>query len=859
MTPHQASRFYLRLKSQIKALLLGFALFFSFLAKGQESGISGVIYDIDGKPLPFASVFFPDLKLGASTNIEGVFRMAIPPGKHALVIQFLGFQTMRDSVEVPDSGFVKFTYNLYPQTVILREAAVSSRKEDPAYAIMRNAIAKARFHRMQYDKYSCRVYTKGTGMVKKAPRLIARQMRKEGVQLNEAYTSESIIEVTFEQPNKISERVIAINERKDERSPSPAPYINQSFYNAEVVGGVSPLSPAAFYYYRFAYLGGFEDNGAWVNKIRVTPKTPGEGVFDGTIFIIENTWAIHSLDFTTVETGFTIKLSQLHSPVQNEVWMPVKHTLTFSGSVFGVEVEAVYNAVVSNYQLTLNETLMAAAKDAVAALPPMEDEQEPEAKAYKKVAKEAERAQRKAQDMMVVSERTFKVDSLARKQDSLFWHTNRPIPLTAQETQGYSNADSLAIVEGLDSTDSRPGRRLKPQDVLFGGRYRLGKNTRVEWKPTLTQTRFNPAEGVVFQSEAEFNKWVLRKTNFYRVEITPTIRYGVASETGMAKVVSKISTKKNLMGHDLTFSGGRFIRQYNEQEPISPFVNMLYSLFFRENYMAIFRQDYFEGTYHKDIRRKVEFWIGGGVYDRRPMANQSDFSFFYNNTRDYLPNMPAPEILGESSANRMPNHRLATFHGKVLIRPFITYRIRNGMKLANADNTPEFSVSYRKGFYDTGFGFDHLQFSWEQSLPFRISGYLGWRIQAGTFFNTAPLLPDLAHFNGNQTIFSPFGEMTGYRMLPYYQFSTRSWYVDQQYHYEFRKLLLSQFQKIRFLGVKEQVFFSVLTTGDFPEKPFVEVGYAADRIYRIFRFELAVSNRFSQPAFRVGLSTLFSF
>jgi hypothetical protein len=858
MTLRPVSRSYSKPKRYNRFWSLVFWGFFWISASGQQGGVSGDISDIDGKPLPFASVFFPELNVGASSNADGKFRISLPPGQHALVIQYLGFQTLRDTVPVSDSSFTTFNYQLYPQTVILREAAVKSRKEDPAYAIMRKAIAKARFHRLQYDKYSCQVYTKGTGIIKKAPKLIARQMKKEGVQVNEAYTSESVIEVTFEQPNKISERVMAIKERRDERSPSPAPYINQSFYNPEVVGGISPLSPAAFYYYRFAYLGGFEDNGAWVSKIRVTPKTPGEGVFQGTIYIIENTWAIHSLDFETVSTGFKIKMAQIHSPVQHQIWMPVKHTLVFSGSVVGVEVEATYNAVVSNYDIKLNEALLKAAEQAIAALPPIDDEQEPYAKAHKKVAKEAERAQRKAQEEVILSERTFKIDSMARKQDSLFWERNRPIPLTDQEARGYVNADSLATFEALDSMGLAPGKKFKAGDLLFGGGYKLGKQTRLTLSPTLFQTRFNSAEGLVFQTKADLNHWVVRPGKAYKINLEPTIRFGVASQTGMGKVDLTISNRTALQRRKLMVSGGRFVNQYNAEEPISPVVNMLYTLFMRQNFMAIYQQDYLEARYHRDFGKRIEVWLGGGFYDRRALQNNSDFSFFYRNQRALLPNLPLP-IEVDQPESLMPNHQLVALELKILYRPFMGYRIRNGVKIPEYDDVPEFTLWLKNGYYNNGSGFNHIRFTWEQSLSFLISGYLGWRIHAGGFINSSPLLPDFAHFNGNQTIFSPFGEMTGYRMLPYYDFSTQDWYLDQQYHYQFRKLFLSQFEKIRFFGVKEQVFLSILYTGSMQGKPFVEVGYAADRIYRIFRLELAISNQFDRPAFRIGLSTLFSF
>lgn len=65
-----------------------------------------------------------------------------------------------------------------------------------------------------------------------------------------------------------------------------------SFYDPTVGDAVSPLSPKAFGYYKFEYEGSFREGDLEVNRIKVIPRSYGEGVFKGKIYIIENTWAI---------------------------------------------------------------------------------------------------------------------------------------------------------------------------------------------------------------------------------------------------------------------------------------------------------------------------------------------------------------------------------------------------------------------------------------------------------------------------------------------------------------------------------------------------------------------------------------
>jgi hypothetical protein len=50
-----------------------------------------------------------------------------------------------------------------------RTVTVKAGKEDPAYTIMRKAIAKAKFHTQQIDAYSATVYIKGKGQLTDYP------------------------------------------------------------------------------------------------------------------------------------------------------------------------------------------------------------------------------------------------------------------------------------------------------------------------------------------------------------------------------------------------------------------------------------------------------------------------------------------------------------------------------------------------------------------------------------------------------------------------------------------------------------------------------------------------------------------
>ncbi|MDZ7848755.1 MAG: DUF5686 family protein [Owenweeksia sp.] len=68
--------------------------------------------------------------------------------------------------------------------------------------------------------------------------------------------------------------------------------MNTSFYKPIVSEAISPFSPKAFSYYKFRYTGNFNERGSKIHKIEVKPRSAGEKVFEGTIFIRDEFWNI---------------------------------------------------------------------------------------------------------------------------------------------------------------------------------------------------------------------------------------------------------------------------------------------------------------------------------------------------------------------------------------------------------------------------------------------------------------------------------------------------------------------------------------------------------------------------------------
>ena len=340
----------------MKKLLLVIS-FFCYVYQLNAQGIKGTIKDEKGEALPFASIFVKEVGSGTSSNLDGFYEYRLNPGTYQVTYQFLGYATQIKTVKVAN-GFEVVNLQMQPQVVNLPTFVLEANAEDPSYTIMRKAIAKAEYHLIQNDNYSAEVYMKGTGQVTKVPWLLKKTFEKEGIDTSQVFTSESVSEIYFERPNTFKEKVISVRTSgQDSDNANPNAYINSSFYLPKVVNAVSPLSPRAFSYYKFKYEGSFKERGYEINKIRVTPRSKGDDLFEGVIYIRENFWNIHSLDLKTSLMGFEIRIEQILAPIKDEIWMPVTQKFEFSGSIFGLAGRYDYLASVSNYQVTENKDL----------------------------------------------------------------------------------------------------------------------------------------------------------------------------------------------------------------------------------------------------------------------------------------------------------------------------------------------------------------------------------------------------------------------------------------------------------------------------------------------------------------------
>lgn len=824
-------------------------------------GVRGTIKDSQGTPLAYATIFVKETGTGTITNEEGLYEVRLSPGNYTLVFQFLGYATNIQKVSTGDL-FKEINVTLKDQTLELKAVEVYEGREDPAYTVMRKAIAKASYHRQQLDSYQAQVYTKGSGRLKKAPFFLRKRLAKEGIDSSVAFTTESVSKIEYQRPNTFKETVISIRTQGDDNSTSPNEYINGSFYEPELGEAISPLSPKAFGYYKFKLAGYFYDRGYAINKIKVIPRSRGENVFEGDIYIVEDWWSIYSLSLKTYKFGIGFQIEQVYAPIEEKAWMPVSHQFEVTGKVFGFAFEYNYLATVKDYNIELNPDLpgdftvidekleqeLAAEiknrrKDENEAIQEkLSTGKELTRKELRKIIKEYEKQERKQQEEPeVVVNTSLIIDSMAYKRDSLYWEEIRPIPLTKYEVKGYRVTDSLAVVEAekekADTLNQRRGGQFSIGDLFFGNTYRLSKNNYLSLESTLGNTQFNPVEGYSIHTDL---RYYIRKSRRTRFAITLTPRYAFARKKLSGKGRLSFNYGKRERPRQISLEGGRYISQFNEQNPISPFINTLWNLIGEQNYIRLYEKDFFRVSSSSQSKKKVILKTHFEWAKRFRLFNNTSQTWFNRDDRSYDTN----ELqLAEAHLPMGLTEKVFNMGLSIEAKPWQKYRIRNGRKIAIENSSPTLIFGTRLGvpnFLESEGEYQLLEFTYRHNFKIGARGRINMKVNTGFFIDNKRVpLADYKHFPGNRTFLVTADPVGSFRLLDYYRHSTNDKFLAAHVHYQFRKFLFTQIPEVWLLGVKENLFVNYLATPS--SQNYFEVGYSIDNIFRVFRVEAAAS------------------
>jgi hypothetical protein len=160
--------------------------------------IQGVVTGYDKNPIPFATIYIEELQTGTSTNQQGRYEIHVKPGTFSFSFRSMGFTPTTKTVTI-GTETLTLDIELNMQSYILEGVTVRADDENPAYSIMRKAIARAPGFINQAKSYTSEVYIKGSVKASKIPKVLQKRMEVNGEkpQVGVTYVNESINKIRF--------------------------------------------------------------------------------------------------------------------------------------------------------------------------------------------------------------------------------------------------------------------------------------------------------------------------------------------------------------------------------------------------------------------------------------------------------------------------------------------------------------------------------------------------------------------------------------------------------------------------------------------------------------------------------------
>jgi len=847
--------------------------------------LKGKITNESGAAISYATVYIQELKQGTTSNTKGDYELKLPAGKYFVTYQSLGFSPVFFNITISDQTFIKDVV-LPIQYYEIPEVRITATGEDPAYGIMRRAIGMAPYYLNNVSYYKAEVYLKGNVVINKIPKLLQKAINVEAkndggtsvsstkIKEGDAYMMESYNEIEFTAPDKYVQKVISINNTfpGEENDISPMDFINASFYQPLIANiAISPLSPQAFSYYKYKYLGATLQGNNTISKIQVIPKMKSQQLFEGTIYIIEDLWCLHSVDLSNDNMAGRIRVQQLCIPVQDDIWMPVSYQFKMEIKIIGVRADAGYGSSVKYLIVKPNNSLQKPESFTSTYIADTRSEQPAEnqtvSKNQQKIEELLQKDELNNRDMVKLSKlmeresektlpdsvrdnleikdnTTHTIEKDAGKKDSAYWAEIRPIPLSEFESRSISIRDSIKKESTLRNhrTDSLPGITQKKKskftttlnDIGFGHTWsdKTGLSFNFGGLLNTDNLSFNTVDGFIYGFDFRLIKrW--KPSN--SITIAPVIRWAFSREEFMWMVNGNYSFDR-MKQRQVFFRTGITSHDIANNGSVNPFLNSITSLFLKQNYLKLYETRYLTVGYRWEVINGLNLQLSGGFEHRKLLENTTDFTFFRSD-REYSENIPVNEFLaaGSDSAYALHDQKHFEFVTNVTITPRQKYRIFNGAKINSGSDWPTFNLSWKHGINEfPGMPDNYKPFDmiWiGASKTHELGGFseFQWRVQTGGFPGRSGLTYyDFFHFNSQPLAVLLNDYQDAFRLPAYYSLSTPEFFGEAHIRYTTPYLVLKYLPGLSKTLMRENISLSYL--GSRYHSTYTELGYSISEI-----------------------------
>jgi hypothetical protein len=796
-----------------------FLLFFAFRFVGvYGASVSGKITNEKGEPLSFANVYAEATTLGTTANVDGIYKLELKPGTYRLIFRYIGYKVLEKNIEISTAN-INLNVELEPQKYELSEVVISASAEDPAYAIIRKAIKKRKQYLTEIREYTSDVYMKGMQKVASYPKKLFGQEIDLGPYMDTAtgiiYLSESVSKFAFRQPDKKKEEMISSKVSGDSKgfSFNQASLLLFNFYENNIAftkrGLVSPIAATAMLYYHYRLEGTFIENGITINKIEVIPIRSYDPVFRGYIYIMDDTWRIHSADLMVTKEAQlefidSLRVRQVYFPVDNKTWFMQSCRFGFVFNVLGFKGNGYFLGVNSNVDIKPN-------------LPEN-----------------------------YFGNEVLNVNADANKKDSAYWNEFRPVPLTAEENTDYHRRDSSETIRKsklyLDSLDRKDNKLTLNKIFLTGYYYTKSFEKKSFYVSSLTQNiQFNTVEGWNASLRANYE---INPEDNRDFSLTGNVRYGFSNEH-LNGFLSASKIYNALKRSSWVIKAGTDVLQYNNNNPIGAFINTLYTLFGEQNYMKVYEKYFISIAHSSELFNGFHLGIGAEYSDRLPLVNTNYHTFNDISKRIYTSNNPMNPYDDTPAFIR---HQSLLLSGEIRIRFAQKYMTRPYEKINLDSKYPSVFFRYIKSLPEilgSDNDYDFVSCGIQDSKSFGLAGTSSFIVEAGKFLSAKRLeFMDYKHFHGNQVVFTTL-DNESFNLLNYYSYSTTAPFIEAHFEHDFGGLIFNKIPLLRKLKISEIGQLNLVSIEG--RTPYYEIAAGIEKL-GVFRASYSFSFMGSKPS-----------
>ncbi len=431
--------------------------------------ISGYVLDETNAGIPFVNVYVKNLGNGTTTDGDGKYFLRFTdPGVYDIVFSSIGYETQEVKVIIEATEEIVQSVWLVTDQNELDEVIVNSKKRDPAYGIIANAIAQKEHWNNQYQSSTCKVYIKAKEIISEKEKkkrqkeaeaeleatknsqeedVFAVEDQKQDAQNKLKQPNMNMVEINltrhYESPNKVKE----IRDGYKKYGSSYGLYfLNTSqaifnFYdnlmlldNLNELPVVSPLHFSSVLTYKFKLVETTFEGERKIYKIKVTPRKSGNASWEGFIWIKDKSFNIEKVDLSLSKGGLILysdfNIKQDYVFVEDSIQVLKKQEFTYFSKSGKSNFEG--STVVDYANYTLNPTF--------------------EKRFFKN-------------EVAVTTQEAY-------EQDTSYWQKIRPAPLSLEEQNFQRIKDSIYAFQNsdryLDSVDS-VFNRVTVMNVLWDG------------------------------------------------------------------------------------------------------------------------------------------------------------------------------------------------------------------------------------------------------------------------------------------------------------------------------------------------------------------------------------------------------